>query len=278
MKRQTTGTETELATDSGGGSGGTVDQGTGGSSAWLVELDPTQFPIPVDATLDPTGLATSANQTTEIAHLAAIELATESIDTKLTNPLPVSGTVAVSNFPATQPISAVALPLPTGAATEATLASLDGKVTAVDTGNVTIGAALPAGTNIIGGIRRAGYQNAVWDAQHVPAANTQATITQAAAGGGIKNVCIGFTVTLASTGSAPTAIQLVVNLIDGASGGGTYLWRSVIALPAVAGAMVSIVRSGIWIPGTANTQMTLEFSAAGGANTIESVTMEGTTE
>lgn len=36
----------------------------------------------------------------------------------------VSGAVAVSNFPATQPISAVALPLPTGASTEATLATL----------------------------------------------------------------------------------------------------------------------------------------------------------
>lgn len=34
---------------------------------------------------------------------------------------PVSGSVSVSNFPATQPISAASLPLPTGAATETTL-------------------------------------------------------------------------------------------------------------------------------------------------------------
>jgi len=34
---------------------------------------------------------------------------------------PVSGTVSVSNLPATQPVSAAALPLPAGAATEATL-------------------------------------------------------------------------------------------------------------------------------------------------------------
>lgn len=40
--------------------------------------------------------------------------------------------------------------LPTGAATEATLASLDGKVTACNTGAVTISAALPAGANVIG--------------------------------------------------------------------------------------------------------------------------------
>jgi hypothetical protein len=37
--------------------------------------------------------------------------------------LTVDGAVTVSNFPATQPISAAALPLPTGAATEATLAT-----------------------------------------------------------------------------------------------------------------------------------------------------------
>jgi hypothetical protein len=78
---------------------------------------------------------------------------------------PVSGSVSVSNFPATQPvsgtvtanagtgtfaISAASLPLPTGASTEATLSSLNGKVTAVNTGAVTISTALPAGTNVIG--------------------------------------------------------------------------------------------------------------------------------
>lgn len=44
---------------------------------------------------------------------------------------PVSGTVNVGNFPATQPISAASLPLPTGAATEATLSAMSGKLPAV---------------------------------------------------------------------------------------------------------------------------------------------------
>jgi len=137
---------------------------------------------------------------------------------------------------------------------------------------------LPAGTNALGTVRT-GKEPALanyWDAQDVPAANTQATVTKAAAGIGISNVCTGFTVTLASTGSAPSAVQLTVALIDGATATTTYLWRSVIALPAVAGAIVSFTRSGLWHVGTANTAMTLEFSAAGGANTIESVSMEGT--
>lgn len=69
-----------------------------------------------------------------------------------TAPVVVSGTVAVSNFPATQAISAASLPLPTGAATESTLSSLNSKVVTVDTGNVTISSALPAGSNTIGKI------------------------------------------------------------------------------------------------------------------------------
>lgn len=52
----------------------------------------------------------------------------------------------------TQPVSAVSLPLPSGAATEATLSSLNGKVTAVNTGATVISSALPAGSNNIGDV------------------------------------------------------------------------------------------------------------------------------
>jgi hypothetical protein len=46
----------------------------------------------------------------------------------------------------TQPVSAAALPLPTGASTESTLSTLNGKVTAVDTGAVVVASsALPTG-------------------------------------------------------------------------------------------------------------------------------------
>lgn len=116
-----------------------------------------------------------------------------------------------------------------------------------------------------------------WQAVHAPAANTQATVTKAAAGAGIRNVCTGLTVTLAATAAAPAAVQVFVSLIDGATGGTTYLWRTAISLPAVAGAITSFNRSDLWIPGTANTALCLEMSAAGGANTIASVAMDGTT-
>lgn len=116
-----------------------------------------------------------------------------------------------------------------------------------------------------------------WEATHVPAANTVATVSKAAAGAGVRNVCTGFTVAIASGAVAPTATQLTVALIDGAAGGATYIWRAVIALPAVAGATTAYVRSHCWLPGSANTAMTLEFSGAGGANTYQSVSMDGTT-
>ena len=55
--------------------------------------------------------------------------------TEITNSsLAVSG----SFYPATQPISASSLPLPSGAASETTLSSVDGKITACDTGAVVI--------------------------------------------------------------------------------------------------------------------------------------------
>lgn len=68
--------------------------------------------VPVVGTLPVSGTVTVANPTPP--------LATQ----------PVSGTVAVSNLPATQPVSAAALPLPAGAATEATLTAASAKLPA----------------------------------------------------------------------------------------------------------------------------------------------------
>ena len=118
---------------------------------------------------------------------------------------------------------------------------------------------------------------ATWTRIHRPAANTQATIAKAAAGAGVRNVCTALTVVLAATAAAPTAVNLNVSVIDGASGGTTYLWGMTISIPAVAGATTGAQLTNLWLPGSANTALTIEFSAAGGANTIESVWMSGTT-
>lgn len=111
---------------------------------------------------------------------------------------------------------------------------------------------------------------------HIPASNTQATKTQASAGAGKRNVCTGFTFTLTANGTAPAVTTpVVVSVIDGASGGTTYLWRSNINMPAQAGGIVSFNRSGLWWVGSQATALTLEFSGASGANTYQSVAFDG---
>lgn len=114
-----------------------------------------------------------------------------------------------------------------------------------------------------------------WKVQHQPVAATQATISQASGGAGIKNVCTSITVTLSST-AAPTAERVVFNLRDGATGAGTILWSGGLSVPAVAGESRSIVVPNLWIEGTAATAMTLESAAAPGANTFATVAMTGT--
>lgn len=99
------------------------------------DLTETQ-PVSVATLPLPTGAATAANQATANASLSSIDsklTAPLSVTGPLTDvqlratPVPVSGTVAVSNFPATQAVSAASLPLPTGAATETTLAAINTK-------------------------------------------------------------------------------------------------------------------------------------------------------
>lgn len=100
------------------------------------ELRATAVPVSAAALPLPDGAATGGKQDTANTSLA-------SIDGKLTNPLPVSGTF----YPVTQPISAAALPLPASAATDAkqdagntSLSSIDGKIVAVNTGAVVLAA------------------------------------------------------------------------------------------------------------------------------------------
>ena len=119
------------------------------------------------------------------------------------------------------------------------------------------------------------YQDNGFTVNHVPAANNRATKNQVAAGSGLCNVCTGIYATWSADGTAPTAAQRYVYLRDGASDSGTILWAGTLSLPATAGASTGIAVSGLWIKGTANTSLTLEFSSAGGANTYEVVTMTG---
>lgn len=117
-----------------------------------------------------------------------------------------------------------------------------------------------------------------WAIVHTPAVNTAATISKAAGAAGLKHVCNAISATFVAGTSAPTAVVVSVALRDGATGAGTILWQANMALPATAGATANpILLTDLCIQGTAATAMTLEFSAAGGANTFENVSLVGYT-
>lgn len=259
MKRQT-GTNEQLdTTASGGGGGGTVDQGNAGLSSWKVVEDNSAAILAAVSNI-PVSPSTSAKQDTGNTALASIATSVANIPA---DPAREGGNLAAI--------------LATAGATNgaAVISDADGTIQQYLRGIVKLFTALGSAFAFIRNGREGPSAN-FWTAIHVPPSNTKATATKASAGAGKRNICTGFTVTIATDATAPTAANLTVSLIDGSSGGTNYLWRSTISIPAVAGAQVSIVRGSLWIPGSQATAMTLEFSAAGGADTLESVSMEGT--
>lgn len=114
-----------------------------------------------------------------------------------------------------------------------------------------------------------------WYVTHAPAAATQATASKAAGAAGVRHVCTGFTVTIAGGAAAPTAALVTVNLRDGATGAGTIISTLTLAVEAVAGKAVVHHVGPLNVFGTAATAMTVETSAATGANVSASVTLYG---
>lgn len=115
-----------------------------------------------------------------------------------------------------------------------------------------------------------------WSITHTPAANTQATISRAAVAS-TRHICTSISAVL----SAPVAVlsgAVQINLRDGATGAGTILWSQTVEAGGAASVVndrAVIMLSGLQIFGSVNTAMTLEFSAAGGAGTFESVALTG---
>lgn len=112
-----------------------------------------------------------------------------------------------------------------------------------------------------------------WSINHTPADNVQATITRAAVANA-RHVCRSISGNVIGlTGAAETTVLL--NVRDGATGAGTILWSQ--RLLVIASGVTGFSLSGLNIVGSVNTAMTLEFSAAGGASTNESVALTGFT-
>ena len=113
-----------------------------------------------------------------------------------------------------------------------------------------------------------------WTKYHAPAVNTQATISKAAVAS-TRHVCtwVSFTLANDATGSAQTL--LAFNLRDGSTGAGTILASWTLALPATACECRTVTLTGLCIPGTVNTDMTLETAAAPTTHTAASVAFGG---
>ena len=82
---------------------------------------------------------------------------------------------------------------------------------------------------------------------------------------------VGTNITLTLGGNISGSVGVIK------TGAGTVLATWLIGITAVAGATTAFSFGPFNIPGSAATAMTLEFTAAGGAHTFESVTLSGTT-
>jgi hypothetical protein len=115
-----------------------------------------------------------------------------------------------------------------------------------------------------------------WTIANDPAVNTAATISKAAGTGGAVHVADCVTATFVANTTAPAAAVVTAVIRDGATGVGTILWSADLGVTATAGLSSTPVQlCGLNINGTANTAMTIEFTAAGGANTFETVGLTG---
>lgn len=113
-----------------------------------------------------------------------------------------------------------------------------------------------------------------WSITHAPLVSIQATISRGAGGAGVRHVCKAITFGL-SAGVAIAAATVTVNLRDGATNAGTILKTWQFALPAATVFPIHVELSGLNIPGSAATAMTLEFGALL-ANLLQYVSLEGT--
>ena len=122
-----------------------------------------------------------------------------------------------------------------------------------------------------------GIQPDSWAVTHTPAENVVATITKAAVAGSL-HICTGIICTLTSeTGLIAAALGLV-NLRDSTTGAGNILLSFRLSVAAVAGsAAAPVVIDTLYLPGVISQAMTLEFTAAGGVDTYETVALIGYT-
>jgi hypothetical protein len=111
------------------------------------------------------------------------------------------------------------------------------------------------------------YGASCWTVKNTSGAAGQAIATKAAGAAGVKHVCYG----ICASAAAGAAAQgpLTVQLLDGV----TSIFEGVISAPANQSGQ--IILTGLYLVGTAATSMTLQFTATGATNTLQSCTLIG---
>jgi hypothetical protein len=110
-----------------------------------------------------------------------------------------------------------------------------------------------------------------WTLTNAPVAATQATATRAAGGGTVRHVLKSIQASLNAVAAQGAPVTVVVR--DGASGVGTILWQDRLMAPLGYSDRVSV--EGLNIVGSANTAMTVEFTAAPAATNFETISASG---
>jgi hypothetical protein len=130
------------------------------------------------------------------------------------------------------------------------------------------GSGIGVGTQMIAG-------RPEWALTHAPAVATRATISRAAVATA-RHVCSSISATFC-VAAADIATGGLLHLRDGATGAGTILrsWR--LNVMDAAGGTLQVEIAGIHLTGSVNTAMTLEFAAAPGAASFQSVGLGGYT-
>ena len=121
-----------------------------------------------------------------------------------------------------------------------------------------------------------------WSCTHTPVAATRATCSKAAGGTTVRHVATHLTVCILDNKTNSNGFSAQMELRDGATGAGTVLWTAYLGIPMVINTPAVAKEHGQCVTtllpsltGSQNTAMTLESTAAGPANTLQTVTLMG---
>jgi len=270
--------------------------GTPSAGVLTIQGDPAGEPIPISGSITATNPSVAPTGATVPAEATLIggSDGTDLVAVKVS----ASGVVSVDGSAVTQPISAVSLPLPTGAATEATLQTVDTSLSSIDTKTPALGQALmaasvpvaiasdqsavpvsqsgswgvaitdplPAGGNVIGSVSQSG----TWTVQPGNTANTTPWLTTISEGGNAASVtALNALKVDGSAVTQPVSLASTVN-VDQISNTTATIQEGSLTSGSITGTYATVMTAGGTIKnisGRNNTNAVIEISFDNGSTT-----------